>query len=349
MDKSRRELLRRTGAIAAGGGIATLAGCSGQRSSGETETTDDPLRLAFQAPAETTDVNTWVGAQEFASDQGISVEIDVFEGVDLAVQSVLSGEADIARGSVTAVASVIEAGRPFEFIITPIRSTDYVLTTQPGIESLADIVEQDAAIGMSAPTGLDAVQVAAVMFQAGVIDSVDELNYQRIGYSGARREAILSGGIDVSPQHYAQWLDMREQNSDLNNILRFGETLDNWIQEVFMIPTDVLEARRADVVSFVAAQLQGYRALYDGYDRYEQAIREYVPGGGPDSNILSPTYDFLTDIGIWPQNGDLQQQNVDYMLDLSERVGLTDERIPTDDPLNRGPLEDAIASVGDDG
>ncbi|MEF8819197.1 MAG: ABC transporter substrate-binding protein [Haloferacaceae archaeon] len=343
MTERRREFLRQAGIVATGGGALSVAGCSMRGASGATE----PLRLAFQAPAETTDVNTWVGAREFAAKRELDVTVDVFEGVDLAVQSVLAGEADVARGSVTAVASVLEAGRPFEFVVTPIRSTDYVLATQPGIESLADIVEQDATIGMSAPTGLDAVQVAAVMFQAGAIDSVDELNYQRIGYSGARQEAMLGGDIDVSPQHYAQWLDMREQNGELNNLLRFGETLDNWIQEVFMVPSDVLETRRDDVVSFVAAQLQAYRTLYNGYDRYEQAVQEYVPGGGPDKSILAPTYDFLTDIGIWPRDGDLQRANVDYMLDLSARVGLTDGRIPTDKPLNRGPLDEALGRLDD--
>lgn len=347
MTDSRRAFLRRAGTAVAGVGSLTLAGCSTRGVSGETTSTDEPLRLAFQAPAETTDVNTWVGAREFAADRGLDVTVDVFEGVDLAVQSVLSGEADVARGSVTAAAAVIEAGRPFEFVVAPIRSTDYVLAAQPGIESLADVVEQDATIGMSAPTGLDAVQVAAAMLQAGAIDGVDELNYQRIGYSGARKEAMLGGDIDVSPQHYAQWLDMREQNEDLRTLLRFGETLDSWIQEVFMIPRDVVDARRADVVSFVAAQLQGSRALYDGYDRYRRAVREYVPGGGPDEATLEPTYEFLTDVGIWPRDGGLRRENVDYMLDLSSRVGLTDERIPTDDPLNRGPLEDALAALDD--
>ena len=345
MTERRRVFLQRVGSVATGAGTISIAGCSGRGQSESSST--DPLRLAFQAPAETTDVNTWVGAREFAGGQNLDVTVDVFEGVDLAVQSVLAGEADVARGSVTAVASVIEAGRPFEFVVTPIRSTDYVLVTQPEIESLEDIVERDATIGMSAPTGLDAVQVAAAMFQAGAIDSVDELNYQRIGYSGARREAMVSGDIDVSPQHYAQWLYMRERDADLNNLLRFGETLDDWIQEVFMIPTEVVADRRQDVVSFIAAQLQGYRALYDGYGRYEQAVREYVPGGGPDDAILEPTYEFLTDIGIWPRNGDLRQANVDYMLDLSARVGLTDDRIPVDEPLNRGPLEAALTQLDD--
>jgi ABC-type nitrate/sulfonate/bicarbonate transport system substrate-binding protein len=338
MTAPRREFLRRAGAV--GAGSVVLAGCADR-----TGTTGEPLRLAFQAPAETTDVNTWVGAREFAAEAGVDVTVDVFEGVDLAVQSVLAGEADVARGSVTAVASVIEAGQPFEFVVTPIRSTDYVFVARPGIESLADVVEQDATVGMSAPTGLDAVQVAAVMLQAGVIEDVDELNYQRIGYSGARREAMLGGDIDVSPQHYAQWLDMRDRDPELNALLRFGETLDDWIQEVFMLPADVLEARREDVTSFVAAQLRGYRALYDGYDRYERAVREYVPGGGPAESVLAPTYDFLTDVGIWPRDGDLRRANVDYMLDLSARVGLTDERIPTDRPLNRGPLDAALDRV----
>jgi ABC-type nitrate/sulfonate/bicarbonate transport system substrate-binding protein len=342
----RRKFLARAGQTATGAALASLAGCSSiDRLTGGGGSQE--LALAFQAPAETTDINTWYGAREIApEEQGLETTVKVFEGVDLAVQSVLAGETSIARGSVTAAATVVESGKPFEFLIAPLRSTDYVLVTRPEIDSLEAIVEEDAVIGMSAPTGLDAVQVAALMFENDVIDDVSELNFQRVGYSSARRGALLQGDIDVSPQHYAQWLSMREEDPDLNKLAEFGAQLDDWIQETFMAPAEVVERNRESVVAFFAAQLEANRRLYGDYENYRRLVQTYVPGGGPDEEILRPTYDFLTDIEIWPRNGGLTEANVDYMLDLSDRVGLTDERIPTDEVTNRGPLEDALSEVG---
>lgn len=329
--RSRRSFLR-SGALVAAAGVA---GCTG-RGAG-----DGPLRIAFQAPAETVDINTWHGVTEYTD---VETDVTVFEGVDLAVQSVLSGEADIARGSVTAAATLAETEEPFRFVAAPVRSTDYVLVTRSGIDSLEAIVEQDATIGMSAPTGLDAVQVAAVMLEAGVIDSADELNYQRVGYSGARRSAVIEGEIDVSPQHYAQWRSMREE-ADLNNLLAFGDRLDSWIQETFMLPPRTLEQRPDAVQSFLEGQLRANRALYGDYELYQSVVERHVDGA-PPASVLEPTYEFVTGIDIWPRNGGLTRDRVDYMLDLTDRLGVTEERVPTDEILERGPLDDALEAVG---
>jgi hypothetical protein len=337
---TRRRFVRRIGAAIGVGGLAGLAGCGATTSGGGS---DEPLRVAFQAPAESVDINTWHGVTEYADDTRI--ETQTFEGVDLAVQSVLAGEADVARGSVTAAATIADAGEPVEFVVSPIRSTDYVLVTRPGIESLADIVEGDAVIGMSAPTGLDAVQTAAVMFEAGVIDDVDELNFQRVGYSSARKTAIQEGEIDVSPQHYAQWLDMRE-GTELNNLFAFGDRLDRWIQETFMLPPRTLESKGDQVRSFLEGQLRANRALYDDYELYREVVGRHVDGGGPSEAILEPTYEFLTDIEVWPPNGGLARADVSYMLELTNQLGVTDERVSTDEVLNRTPLEAALDEVG---
>lgn len=342
MGIERRKFLKRGAVATTAVGAAGLAGCSAI--AGDSA----GLKLAYQAPAETVDINTWYSAKEIAPQEyDLSPEVNVFEGVDLAVQSVLAGKAHLARGSVTAAATIVDAGEDFEFVFAPVRSTDYVLVTRPEITSLEDIVEQDAVIGMSAPTGLDAVQMAALMFEKGIIDSADELNFQRVGYSGARKSAIQEGSIDVSPQHYAQWLTMQAENADLNRIATFGDVLDNWIQETFLVPSETVSDRREQLVDFLAAQLLADRRLYGDYERYRGLVEEYVEGGGPSEEILRKTYQFVTDIDIWPPDGGLTRENVDYMLNLSTRVGLTESRIPTDRVLNRDPLADALERVGE--
>lgn len=332
----RRTFLARSGAAA---GVAGLAGCSSVLGGSE-------LRLAFQAPAATVDINTWYATREVADERGgVEPGVDVFEGADLAVNSVLSGDAHVARGSATAAATLADAGKEFRFLAAPVRSTDYVLVAREGIDSLSDIVEQDAVVGMSAPTGLDAVQTAALLFEEGVIDSVDELNSQRVGYSSARQAAIKEGSIDVSPQHYAQWLSMRETDAPLQRLATFGETLDQWIQETYMAPTSVIEERHDELVELLAAQLVANDRLYGDFDRYAHLVSEYVDGGGPDEGLLRNNYEFLTNVEVWPRDGGLDREKVDYVLDLSDRVGLTENRIPTDGMMDRGPLEEALQRV----
>jgi hypothetical protein len=61
---------------------------------------------------------------------------------------------------------------------------------------------------------------------------------------------------------------------------------------------------------------------------------------------LEPTYEFLTDIQVWPRNGGLARADVSYMLELTNQLGVTGGRVPTDEVLNRSPLEAALDEVG---
>lgn len=348
---SRRKVLSRSGQAVALSSAAGMAGCmssiTGGGSSGDSGSGN--LSMAYSAPAAADDVTTWYGPRDIAPEEfDLETEIQVFEGIDLAIQSVLAGQAELARGSTTAASTIIETGKPFKMIGSTAFNTDYVLVTSPDIESLQDIVDQNAVVGMSAPTGLDVVQLAAVMFQEGVIESVDELNLERIGFSSSRQNAMLNGDIDVSPQHYDQWLAMQEENPDLNMLLRFGDELDDWVQEVYMAPEETIENKPDELTSLLKAQLRAHRDVYDqGFDLYLDLVREYVPGGGPEEESLRTNFEYMTEIEIWPPDGDLEQSSVDNMLDVADRVGLTDSRVPTDEAMDRSFLDQALEDIGE--
>lgn len=344
---NRRKILSRTAQVAALGSTAGLAGCSSLTGGGGGSGTGN-LSLAFSAPAAADDVTTWYGPREIAPEEfDLETQIQVFEGIDLAIQSVLAGQAEVARGSTTAASTIIETGKPFKMIGSTASNTDYVLVTSSEITSLQDIVDQNAVVGMSAPTGLDVVQLAAVMFDDGIIDNVDELNLQRVGYSSARQNALIGGEIDVSPQHYDQWLAMKEEDPSLNVLFRFGEKLENWVQEVYMAPEDTINNKPDELTNLLKAQLQAHRNLYDqGFDLYLDLVRKYVPGGGPSEEALRTNFDYMTEINIWPPNGDLEKEAVDKMLETANQVGLTDSRVSTDDAMDRTFLDNAIEDIG---
>lgn len=336
----RRTFLARAGTTA---GLAGLAGCSSVPGFGSDA---GSLGVVFQAPAETVDVNTWYAADQVVTDgYGRRISPEVVAGVDTAVNTVRSGNGDLARGSLTAAATLADQNLDFRFVAAPIRQTDYVLVAREGIDSVEAIVEQDATIGMFAPTSLEAVQTAALLLEEGVIDSADELNFQQVGSSGTRMAAIREGTIDVSPQHFSQWLALQETDAKLTSLATFGKRLDSWIQETYIVPSGTIEEKRGPLVDFLAAQLVANDRLYGDFERYRGLVEQYVEGGGPSEERLRRTYEFLTDIEVWPAGGGLARENVDYMLDLSNRLGLTEERIPTDEAMARGPLEEAIEVV----
>jgi ABC-type nitrate/sulfonate/bicarbonate transport system substrate-binding protein len=334
-----------------GGGGTQEPSDGGGGSDSTPEPTPEPLeelQIAHPAAPESSGVNVWLGLREIApQDYGLSATIKSFDNTSLATQATLAGEADIARGTITRVGQLAQQDRPFSAIVCMAKSTDYVLVSQPNITSLEQIVDEDAVIGMNAPSSIDIVQTATIMKQEGLIDSVDDLNLQQIGFSSARQTAMLSGDIDVSAQHYSQWLVMQEENPDLNLLTEFGNALPEWIQEVYYAPDTAIEENPEEMAAFCKSIVAGNRAMYEmDFSEYQSLVKRYVPGGGPNEEILRESFSFLQDINFWPPNGDLRTENVQFMVDNATDLGLLEGSLSQEDVLNRDPLDQALEDMG---
>jgi hypothetical protein len=322
------------------------------------QSTDAPAGTATPEPlqeltrggtaAETVDSPRWEARSVAGEEHGLDVEFEIFENDDLMVQSLLSGSLDYAGGTVAQVASLYEQGmQNIKLVNCHSQTTDYVLVAQSDITSLEQVVEEDRSIGISSSWGATSgLQTVAAFMQEGLIESPDDLNPQRIGFSSARQAAMISGDVDVSPQHYSQWLSMREQG-DFNLLLTFGEFLENWVQATDIAPQATIDNYHTELSTFAQAEAQVHRNLYNnGFDYYQDIVTSYVVGGGPDEENLRTTYDFLSELEIWPRNLDLTEDSVDFMLDVVDSIGLTEERVPTDEVMDRTIIESALDEVG---
>lgn len=341
----RRQVLRRSGtALATATGIG-IAGCTGGPGGDGTPTDLEKLKIVHSSPGSPDVINAFLAKKYAEEEYGLDNPHQGLEGADLAAQAVVAGEGDMFRASVFSTMSLIDVGQPFKFIAAASSGTNYYLVTAPHIESLEDIVEQDAVIGMGSPTGIEVIQIAAVLFQEGLIDSVDELNLQRIGYSSARMQAIMNDEIEVSANTYQQWLQIQEERPDINGLFAFGKKLNNWVQTGFSTTPTIMEDKREEVVRFLAGYLQANRALNDDFQTYVDAVRTYTPGGGPERELLKQNWEFLTDIGMWPVNGGVDV-DMNTVLDAGHQTGVVDEKIAPDTFADKSLLEEALDRVG---
>lgn len=342
LQSSRRGFLKTAGA-----GVAissTLAGCLGDL--GGSTGSGGGLSIELAVPiASTNDVNWWYGVREIAVEEyGLDAEATVMQGGrDIMLQSTLSGQVDGFRESPTSIMQLIDQGKDIKYIATDNAGTQYVLMGNPGFETLEDVVEKEARIGMaSSITGLSGFQVVATLMAEGVIDSVDEVadQFVQIGYSSDRLAALVNGDIDVSPQLYTQWVGSREDHPDLNLIIRMADALTDWATYGWIaLPEEIEQNRDAYVAMFKGIQ-QANDEISNDYNLYRDLVNKYVTEP-PNENVLQTAYELFVDMNYWKTPLTTSQSTIDFQVNVMRQLGMLENQLTHDQVVDNSAAQAA--------
>lgn len=349
------------------GSAASMAGCTGGGDGdgdGDGDTpASTPTATATPGLSERLEdvkigVGTWevsaihaaTGLHEILPDKiGWQPQTQVIDGSDILTQAILSGNVD--AGNFGSSASLAASQRiPFRAFHGYIKSSDYVLVTQSHIESLQDIMDKEASIGVNSFVGPSSLQVFMSLLNGGVIteDEIPQVQEQmvRVGFSGSRQAAMIAGDIDVSTQHWAQWVAMRGEG-DFNKLVEFAADLDTYLASVYSTRQQTLDEKTEELSYVCEGLMLGARAMYNDFDYFVDSVRTWVPGGGPDRATLEVLYEYYNTRPIWSVNGALTEESMQAMIDISATVGIIDEPIPVDEAMDPRPLNMALDRIGE--
>lgn len=356
MSNNRRAFLKKA-TVTIGTGTL-LAGCTGgdggDGGDGDGTTNGNQLDDNFKvgsSPLDASEPHRGWGAREKAPEMynGWSVPLISAADTQTLTQAVLSGQTMGTNGGFATAAPLMETGKPFAayYSITP-SAGDYVLVSQPEVDSLQAIVDQQASVGMSGPNALEVVMIMALMLQEDLIDSREDLNYQNVGYSSARQAAMINGDLGVSAQHYSQWLVMKEEKPELNNLGAMAELLEGDPNpNVWMTTPRMAEQYHDEWVALFSATLESARMMYDDKQLFIDAVTEYVPSSEiPDQSQLDQLYEFSVEYDLWPKNGDLTEKTQNTTIEVLNQLNVTENKLDRNEVFDRSLLEDALDNVG---
>lgn len=365
-NQSRRAVLKKAGVAVGTTGL--LAGCTagGSDTPTDAEPMDTPtatgtatgtptpeptleLNLGVPAPNET-GIPTWYGLREVAKEFNLDVTLNVLADTNILLQAMLSGQTEGSRDSMLAIMPIIDQGKPMKYLFNTQRATDYVLVGGPDFDSLDDLVNQNARLGAASDSlrSFTTLQVVVVLMQNGVIDAPEDiLDYiVPVGYSSSRMTALINGNIDVSPQHWSQWLQIKEDHPDMNLLSVFGEEIDVWPQIGYYSSPTILEEKREEWVRALMAVSTATQRINEDYQLYRRKVRKYTPGGGPENEALRASWEFFRDINYHPADGAMSKDTAQFLVDLAKRVDIVSDELTVDEVIDTSIVEEALDRLG---
>src|SRR5215208_39253 len=216
---SRRTFLRNAALASAllPGAGAMLASCGG----GGGEAGDGELavpRVLLTSPTQPSYVETVYGPVEYGKDFGLPMTIDDFKEFDshaTAMQALLSGRGDIIGGSMISHLIIQSRGEDIKVFCPFVNLDDFVLAGSSGVTEIKQLTDPSTLVAVDSPGGAGEGILNAMLDQAGLEATVDDLpNAKILESSDLRTSAWASGDVDATIIHLVQYQDAAKEVSD---------------------------------------------------------------------------------------------------------------------------------------
>lgn len=349
-------------ALVVGGVLVAACGGGGATSSPPATSAPEPSQAA-SAPAsaapsmaaepETTTVRivqastpdfTQIGLikwQQLLEERGISVEYINVEGGDIAFRTVIAGQGDYVVGGIAHLVNFVQAtGEEAKLIAVDAVATDYIIVSQPDINSAADLAGKNLGINRPGDAG-DAVMRAALR---GAGFDPEEANFLEIGGTSARVAALLAGQIDAGPAHAAEAYSAVEQG--LKPLILAGEAIGPYPQTGLMTIGATIDTKPVLTQIVVDTLVESVRWAADNKDEYIALSREVIPDL-PES-VLGPAYDVFKEIDMFGVNGGLTPSLMDSFIAIELEAGSIQGDVPPQSEwVDATFVEDYLARNGE--
>lgn len=344
----RRSALR---GLAPAGLIAALllAGCAApgggdEREDGDStaETSVETLRVGFASDPDFTQIANYKWLDELEQSQGITVEQSYFRSSQDSFRALVSGEVDMAFGTLSSgISLVAQGGDPILAIVSDLKAPDYILVATDTLESLDDL--EGKRLGISTPGDISDTLTRVVLGREDV--AVDTIQFLQIGGTSARMGALVSQQIDAGPAHAADGLAAVQQGG-LKNLYSYGNSVSDYLQQVVFVNANWAAEHQEFVQRAVDSFIETVRWAATDKEGYIELAGEYVEGLDPE--IASEAYDIFMDIEMFAVDGGVSEDLLNSTVDIEREVGtLTGDIPPLEDWADTSYVENYVAEHGE--
>ena len=188
----------------------------------------------------------------FARAQGLDLRMQAFQNDPLMMKALIAGELDTYEGSPISPLIAASKGVDVRILGCTWPKLTYSLFARDGIGAIADL--RGRKVGISAPGSLPDLVARAMLRQAGVAPS--EVSFVAAGSDPDRVRALVAGTIDaaVSTSDFAARPDFR-----LKTLAVGADALPQFLRLCIAARGEVVRTRRAQLIAFVAAEINAYR------------------------------------------------------------------------------------------
>ena len=348
---SRREFGRRSAYTA--GGVAVmlglpglLAACGGDAGSDGGEQAGEIIAPRFASSTSVIPifVQQAAGPLLYGKEFGLAVpesNYQVVQSHGTAIQTVLSGDADIVAGSVFGSITAASQGVPLRLFSTARNRDDDVLAAQGNVGSLEQIIAgEDIRVSTDSKGGTAYAELQAMINAAGGDKKVGTLpNFTVLESSGQRQSALAAGQVDAAIIHVDQFWQVQKEKPDLKVLARSVDVppfpLTGYAA---MMPW--LNKNRITATAIVKSIAACTKAFTESFDEYNDAVQHLIEQPPTDSD-LRRLWQFAVENKIWNVDGTMSEQGYQTAADLAVSAEVLVEAPPYTEVVDPAPGEAA--------
>jgi ABC-type nitrate/sulfonate/bicarbonate transport system substrate-binding protein len=358
VDVSRREFIRRTGVGAGGlvslGGLsALLAACGDDDDDGGGAASAKGVtkpKIGLSSTPQATYLPVIAGpimaGTQFKLPKMTIDDFTVFDSSTTLSQSALSGQVNIAGQSTVAQLLLIDRGQPFKIFASFSLSDDFVIAGRGDIKTIEQLKDPNTVVATDSPGGAGQAVFDAMLKAYNADFLVTDIPKKIvIESSGERTSALASGDCDATAIHVVQANAVNAETGDVNIIAQLYGKVPNFMKETFAARADWLDENIETAAAVTASVIQSSRDLLADYAAFESACTDLMEEPPPKSE-LKELFKILSDYEIYPADGGVTDERVQYMIDLGKEEGIIETDLTPDKVLDRRPLERAMELLG---
>jgi len=282
----------------------------------------DTLRIGFASDPDFTQIANYKWLADLEDSEGITVEESYFTSSQDSFRALVSGELDMAFGTLSSgIALVTQGGDPISAIVSDMKAPDYILVADDALDDLKDL--EGKRLGISTPGDISDSLTKAVLTREGV--DIQKIQFLQVGGTSARMGGLVSGQIDAGPAHAADGLAAIAQGG-LKNLYSYGNTIGDYLQQVVFVNDDWATAHADFVQAAVDGFIESVRWAAANKDEYIELAADYVEGLEPD--VASEAYDVFSDVGMFAVNGGMDESLLENTVAIEQEVGALSGEVP---------------------
>jgi ABC-type nitrate/sulfonate/bicarbonate transport system substrate-binding protein len=346
---SRREFGRRSAYTVGGAAMmlgvpALLAACGEDAGGGEQSGEIIAPRFVSSTSVIPIFVQQAAGPLLYGKEFGLDVpesNYQVVQSHGTAIQTVLSGDADIVAGSVFGSITAASQGVPLRLFSTARNRDDDVLAAQGTVGSLDQIIAgEDIRVSTDSKGGTAYAELQAMINAAGGHTTVGALpDFTVLESSGQRQSALAAGQVDAAIMHVDQFWQVQKERPDVK-ILARSVDVPPFPLTGYAAMMPWLSTNRATATAIIRSIAACTKAFTESFDEYNKAVEQLIEKP-PGESDLRRLWEFAVENKIWDVDGTVSKQGYQTAADLAVSAGVIEKAPPYTDAVDPAPGEAA--------
>jgi NitT/TauT family transport system substrate-binding protein len=210
-----------------------------------------------------------VSKRDFASKQGLKLEISQFKDDQLALKALIAGELDSFEGGPQGVFAANSKGADARILGCHWIVVPHGIYVKEGINTVADLKGKQIAV--SAPNSMPDMLARAALAKFGVSDK--DVKLAAVGGDRDRYQALIGGVVDAAVVSN-EYEPVAPKNIHL--LVAGRDAVPNFLRVCMVSTAKTLAARGDDAVKFLAAEMNALRFALANKDATVALTREII-------------------------------------------------------------------------